>query len=40
MSSKGKRYAEEQILGILREVESGAGIAEICRRYNFSEATV
>ena len=40
MSSKGKRYAEEQILGILREVESGTGIAEICRRYEVSEATV
>jgi putative transposase len=40
MSSKGKRYGEEQILGILREVESGAGIAEICRRYEVSEATL
>ena len=37
---KKKRYTEEQIIGILREVESGTGIAEVCRRYAVSEATV
>ncbi len=37
---KKKRYTEEQIIGILREVESGTGIAEVCRRYEVSEATV
>jgi putative transposase len=37
---KKKRYNEEQIIGILREVESGAAIAEVCRRYEVSEATV
>jgi len=25
---KGKRYPEEQIIGILREVESGVSVAE------------
>lgn len=40
MSSKGKRYTEDEILGILRELESGAGIADLCRRYGVSEATV
>ena len=37
---KKKRYTEEQVIGILREVESGTGIAEVCRRYEVSEATV
>ena len=27
---KGKRYTEEQIVGILREVEGGRSIAEVC----------
>ena len=35
-----KRYTEEQIIGILREVESGTSIAEVCRQYGVSEATV
>ena len=37
---KKKRYTEEQIIGILREVESGTAISEVCRRYEVSEATV
>ena len=37
---KGKRYTEEQIVGILREVDSGKSIAEVCRFYGVSEATV
>ncbi len=37
---KKKRYSEEQVLGILHEVESWTGIAEVCRRYGVSEATV
>ena len=32
----GKRYSEEQIISILREVESGAMVSEVCRKYNVS----
>jgi len=38
--SKGTRYSEEQILRILREVEGGASVAEVCRKYEVSEATL
>jgi putative transposase len=40
MASKGTRYTEEQILRILKELESGASIAEVCRKYGVSEQTV
>lgn len=38
--SKGIRYTEEQILRILREVESGTSIAEVCRKYEIADATL
>jgi putative transposase len=37
---KGKRYTQEQIIRILREVENGKSVAEICRQYGVSEATI
>ena len=37
---KGKRYTDEQIIRILREVEAGKLITLVCRQYNVSEATV
>nr|AJG38140.1 transposase [bacterium enrichment culture clone fosmid MGS-K1] len=37
---KRTRYTEEQIVGIVRRLESGTGIAEICRECGVSEATV
>ena len=37
---KKTRYTEDQIIGILREVEGGKPIAEVCREYGVSEATV
>ena len=37
---KGKRYTDEQIIRILRKVESGKAIASVCREYSISEATV
>jgi putative transposase len=37
---KSKRYTEEQILRILREVESGKSVAKTCRKYNVSESAV
>ncbi len=33
MTSKGTRYKEEPIIRILKEVEGGASIAEVCRKY-------
>ena len=35
-----KRYSEEQIVRILGEVAGGQSIAETCRKYGVSEATV
>jgi len=37
---KGKRYTEEQIIGILKEVDSGIGVHEVCRKYGVSDATI
>ena len=36
---KRKRFTEEQIIGILKEQESGAVTADVCRRHGISEAT-
>jgi putative transposase len=33
------RFGEEQIIGILREHETGATTAEVCRRHGISDAT-
>ena len=37
---KQTRYTEEQIVSILKEVESGKVIAEICRQYGVSDQTI
>lgn len=37
---KGKRYSEEQIIRILKEVESGKSVAQVCRKYGVSEQSV
>ena len=37
---KGKRYSEEQIIRILKEVESGKSVALVCREQGVSEQTV
>ena len=34
-----KRYSEEQIIGFLREAETGIQVKELCRRHGFSEAS-
>ena len=34
---KGKRFTEEQIIGVLREAEAGAETKELCRRHGVSE---
>lgn len=40
MARKGTRYNEEQIIRILKEVESGTSVAEVCRKYGVAEQTV
>ena len=40
MASKGTRYSEEQIIRILKDVEVGTSVAEVCRKYGVSEQTV
>ena len=34
---KGKRFTEEQIIGILKEVEAGMSVSDACRKHNCSE---
>lgn len=36
---KKSRYSEEQIIGILKEHESGAKTGDLCRRHGMSPAT-
>lgn len=37
---KGKRYSEEQIVRILKEVEGGKPVSEVCREHGVSEQSV
>ena len=37
---KGKRYSEEQIVHILKDVERGKSIAAVAREYGVSETTI
>jgi putative transposase len=34
------RFSAEQIVGILKEHEAGAGLAELCRRHGISQQTL
>ena len=36
---KPSRFTEEQIIGILREQESGAATMDVCRKHGISSAT-
>jgi len=34
------RFSEEQIIGILKEHESGVPVAELCRKHGVSDASI
>jgi len=36
---KGKRYTEEQIIGALKEADSGLPIPDLCRNYGIHQGT-
>jgi putative transposase len=36
---KRSRFAEEQIIGVLRDQEAGIKVAEVCRQHGISELT-
>lgn len=36
---KRSRFTEEQVIGVLREHDAGAAVAELCRRHGMSSAT-
>jgi len=36
---KSKRYTEEQIIGILKQAQSGMKIVDLCRMHGISDAT-
>lgn len=36
---KGKRFSEEQIIGVLKEAEAGAKTPDLCRRYGITQQT-
>lgn len=37
---KGKRYTEDQIIGVLKEAEAGMPIADLCRKYGIHQTTL
>ena len=37
---KGKRFPEEKIIAVLKELEAGAGPKEVCRRHGISEQSI
>ena len=36
---RGKRFKEEQIIGVLKEAEAGISVQELCRKYGMSDGT-
>jgi putative transposase len=36
---KAKKYTEEQIIAVLKEGETGAKVADLCRKYGMSDAS-
>ena len=37
---KRNRFAEEQIIGILKEHEAGVPVADLCRKHGVSDASI
>ena len=37
---KRNRFSEEQIIGILKENESGISVADLCRKHGVSDASI
>jgi putative transposase len=37
---KRNRFTEEQIIGILKEQEAGVPVADLCRKYGVSNASI
>ena len=37
---KRSRFTEEQIIGILKEQESGVSVSDLCRKHGVSEASI
>lgn len=37
---KGKRYTEDQIIGVLKEIEGGASIASVARAHGITDQTI
>ena len=37
---KQSRFSEEQIIGILKEQESGVPVADLCRKHGVSDASI
>ena len=38
--SKGKRYSEDQILAVLKEIDNGATIASVARAHGITDQTI
>jgi len=36
---RGKRYTEEQIIGVLKEADAGISVSDLSRKYGISDAT-
>ncbi len=34
-----KRYTDEQIIGFLREADTGVGVKDLCRKHGFTEGS-
>lgn len=37
---KGKRYTEEQVIRVLKEIDSGKKVKDVCREHGVTEQTV